>query len=723
MYSQRHITPATSYNIDDHSTPASIASSWSTSSSLRQRRHHAVCHSTHPAATKPSRKHAAGVHAIADDSSSDNILILQNDDDYEAIVQLLHIASLLPQCVLDAMSTSSPAIDVAISLGPTESLDALVNKLQTCCDPSERLECMIQCWTKYQSQPEWNAASLDRWKELDKLLGKNMLDAVDNDVVSRARELAIASQRDPKNEPTELLGRLAALHDTEWKLRPYELLRDLHEDALKDSFMKDLRRIACTIKDAAGATVPWVVTVIALHNAAATRLRKAKHRATRERFRAPDTDDAIKALIEGEDAQFHVVAHKKRKRAPAVTLGDGSKPRDHATEQGEHDLGENAMKQNKRKDLLGESELIADDLREGGDDERNGDTYAGAVHQIGLWTTPPRPETRRAMIFPPSGTPVDRETAMRTATADIIDLSLRTEVTDTHDLDVSGIASQPDDAPVHVNDDHGDEQMGLPNSDDTEVTEALVEVGWQGYASLATGNNASSHILFDTDQRSVSTAPRDNLPPASSVSGEKDIFKTSPCLARKHALTMEAANMDTPDHTAMKDTMLEQWELEPALPFHDAPVPKPSAFVTGQRPATRSGRLAVEVVTRQEISSLLTTHTAKCQVLLTTDTAGALQSLQPGNWLSSTALCSILRLSNPDVTQHLILDSSCLDVSDAADVHRRAEHLQQRKSQSVFYMLINTGNCHWALCLLERINAKMEMYDPLPYSTTRSLHA
>ncbi|PPJ57958.1 hypothetical protein CBER1_11896 [Cercospora berteroae] len=303
----------------------------------------------------------------------------------------------------------------------------------------------------------------------------------------------------------ELLGRLAALHDTDWKLRPHELLRDLHKDALKHSFMKDLRRIACTIKDAAGATVPWVVTVIALHNAAATRLRKAKHRATRERFRAPDIDDAIKALIEGEDAQFRVVAHKKRKRTPAVTASDGSKPRDHATEQGEHDLGENAMKQNKRKDLLGENELIGCDLGEGGDDKRNGDTYVGAVHQVGLSMTPSRIETRRAMIFPPSGTPVDRETARRTATADIIDLSLGTEVTDTHDLedvsgiDVSGIASQPDDVPVHVHDDHGDEHMGLPNSDDTKVLEVSVEVGRQGYASLSTGNNASSHMLFDTD--------------------------------------------------------------------------------------------------------------------------------------------------------------------------------------------------------------------------------
>ncbi|PPJ57957.1 hypothetical protein CBER1_11895 [Cercospora berteroae] len=164
---------------------------------------------------------------------------------------------------------------------------------------------------------------------------------------------------------------------------------------------------------------------------------------------------------------------------------------------------------------------------------------------------------------------------------------------------------------------------------------------------------------------------------------------------------MEASDVDSPDHATMKDTMLEHWELEPALPFHDAPVPKPSAFTTGQRSATQT----------------------KCQVLPTTDTAGALQSLQPGNWLTSTALCSILRLSNPDATQHLILDSSCLDVSDAADIYRRAEHLQQRKSQSAFYMLINTGNCHWALCLLDRINAEMEMYDPLPYSTTRSLHA
>lgn len=189
----------------------------------------------------------------------------------------------------------------------TDDFEELVLEVQAAFDPLQRLEYFVQCCAKYKSRLEWDANSPHRWALFDTKFSAQVLQAVDSDVAlwlsnqytekqaakkrgvtermgrrARRRGDAVApteevvedeeegSERQPK---PDVLIRLGTLERGAWRLRPYQMVRDLGLSALAGPFFRELHILIDSLPEdgQTAKSAAWHTTVLAIHRSAAER--------------------------------------------------------------------------------------------------------------------------------------------------------------------------------------------------------------------------------------------------------------------------------------------------------------------------------------------------------------------------------------------------------------------------------------------------------------------
>ena len=99
---------------------------------------------------------------------------------------------------------------------------------------------------------------------------------------------------------------------------------------------------------------------------------------------------------------------------------------------------------------------------------------------------------------------------------------------------------------------------------------------------------------------------------------------------------------------------------------------------------------------------------------LTADPLGALKSLSPGQWVSSTALELVLKACFCDGLR--VLDSSYISTKEPALILRRPK-LRLTGSETLVMIPLNHSNTHWTLIVIDLASGHVEHYDSLKSDT------
>ncbi|KAI5356749.1 Putative Ulp1 protease family catalytic domain, papain-like cysteine peptidase superfamily [Septoria linicola] len=117
------------------------------------------------------------------------------------------------------------------------------------------------------------------------------------------------------------------------------------------------------------------------------------------------------------------------------------------------------------------------------------------------------------------------------------------------------------------------------------------------------------------------------------------------------------------------------------------------------------------VENNDSVSKLLRVPTSSIQVVPTADAEGILKTLQPGKWLSASAVSASIRAFNPDPQIHRVYDSPYLGDNEEHNIARGQRARFRPETQ--LYIPFNVNDNHWILAILDRTDVELEIYDPV----------
>jgi hypothetical protein len=141
------------------------------------------------------------------------------------------------------------------------------------------------------------------------------------------------------------------------------------------------------------------------------------------------------------------------------------------------------------------------------------------------------------------------------------------------------------------------------------------------------------------------------------------------------------------------------------------PSTTPYQWKTPLTPA-RAQLVKFAAVTPSTVAGLLRVETRTDQGLPEATREGMVQSLQPGMWLSASAIHDCIAAFNPDPSDHYVYESGFLDLRDNSRNEQKGRKAYEKMHQTTLYIPINTGN-HWVLGIVDRGAKNFELFDPL----------
>lgn len=652
---------------------------------------------------------------------------------------------------------------------PATRLDALVLAVKSPPDNSaQRLDRYLRCCAHFQTLPQWNAASAERWTSLDEHFSAHDFANVDDDAKEWIRTLATAlaeskSTKTPTTRPRapDALTRLSNIEKSAWRLRPYELIRDLHLSVLESRFLRALRPLADSF--------PWHSTVLALHLAADERKEHSKSGAsTAKPFQPRDITTAQERLL-AQRASGPGERRRLEKTAPRSAIA-GRKGR----------ASENAEESSKSEQDQSEGEEKEDDQAQLTRDVRSTKKRRRSEHGV----THQNDIASGDEDLSSSSNDLQSDGAMREMDDRAEESALEQEwrgdenVEGAHNTRIHRAISKSSpysqearsvDLP-RARPRRGDDPIIVHNTSTTKHGSGhkrkarerrqpspgfsfrwgrLSTIPEQGLESSVlecedqTPNEAEvqSREISPATQRStptpqhsqISKPPQEQTPLRSARSTRQnstncptaDQNTIAQDLSFEHTSLHHAeanqqigngshdgmAESDSPEINELLFESARQYNANLAAERANASPPSlqsPSAHDCN--PHTISRRVPARA---EDVSSLLQIPPAEGQSTPATDRTGALSTLQPGCWLSATAITACITAFIPDARKHRVLESGHLDMTGRVDNFQKGQR-EQRHSEEHLYIPVHVEGCHWNVALLDRSTRKLEIYDPAP---------
>ncbi|KAI5356693.1 putative Ulp1 protease family catalytic domain, papain-like cysteine peptidase superfamily [Septoria linicola] len=635
-----------------------------------------------------------------------------------------------------------------------------LTKLRKALDPAKRLGRYLELCELHKLHDAWDCTAPGRWAAH---FSPAELEGLDQDIhqVIKAKASKVAVGKSTQ-------ARLNALLHSPWKLRAYDVLRDLGEDVFKDWFLRRLLNLATDglVHRQSAVALDWHTALAAMY--AASRHRRAqpgKGVSKTESWQTTDIRLARAQLAEGLDSTYVYgtphAANTKRKTAAT------------------------------KKSYEGDDEHAAPDLQDGSD---------APVSENGSMT--PSPQRKRRRISARDKTFNSRSPELEATSligGDTYNSDIDTQY-DEEDRSDSGNSAfrlhrirtnEPSDIPLEeatADIMKAGEEYSTQNLHTT--FSAASESDWTEQSPTRSDLKSSPSVEHGRNDRREASLDEHrspfhlDFPPqaqSSPLPMQRDSTVHSPQLyILDQPVDLESVHMQTPrlpsrcntclsmtpPHPRSKDrrqarlskipgrtanrvvagaacmitthnrdasahTMPEGHDADQRDPISNNSQTRSCALNMPQSPGPtstsgESSRQAhsasimempvmkmAERVRPSQVSKLLGVATSAQQQIPPTTDDGARETLQPGRWLSATALCAVMKCFNPSQEEHHVLESGALHLEDADHAEAAGQRAQTRCNQSIFYIPVNVRGSHWLLCSLDRRRGQLEVYDPL----------